>query len=90
MFNTDTVAFGGFPAKRPLPGAHSSKRWTVNACPADRGGRSANMIALVEMPVSVRVFPLRLAPSEFITISDGTISVMAMPIVFCAGALIAS
>jgi hypothetical protein len=41
-------------------------------------------------PVSVSVPSLRLAPFAFITISDGTISVLAAPIRFWAGALIAS
>lgn len=47
------------------------------------------MIELSEMPLSVRVVPFRLAPSEFITIRDGTISCFAAPIAFWAGALIA-
>jgi hypothetical protein len=42
-----------------------------------------------EMPISVRVWPCKLAPREFITMSEGTICGLAelgAPIVFIAGA----
>jgi hypothetical protein len=52
------------------------------------------MIEFGDTPVKVRVAPSSLAPREFMTISDGSISALAgpavFPMVFIAGELIAS
>src|SRR5436190_568683 len=45
---------------------------------------------LIETPFSVSLLPCRVAPSEFTTASDGTISLLEGPMGFFAGWLIAS
>src|SRR5258707_1341241 len=73
LLNTDTVALGGVLAK--LSGElllHSSSRCAVNACPAERTGRSAKTMALGEMPSSVSFCPSSLAPRALSTIIEGT------------------
>src|SRR5258708_7333178 len=73
LLNPDTVALGAVLAK--LSGElllHSSSRCAVNACPAERTGRSAKMMALGEMPSSVSFCPSSLAPRALSTIIEGT------------------
>ena len=62
------------------------RRSSVGWWPADRTGRSANMIELGVTPVKVSVSPCSVAPRELSTNSEGTISGLAgadgVPIVF--------
>ena len=46
----------------------------LGPCPAALTGRSANTIEVGLMPANVSVWPCRLAPCEFMTNSDGTMS----------------
>jgi hypothetical protein len=86
LLSTDTVAFGGSLAK--LPALHSSSRCSVSRWPAARTGRSANTIEFGPTLVNVKVWPCRLAPREFMTISEGTMS--ALNIDFAGGGVLSA
>ena len=52
---------------------------------AARTGRSAKTMEVPAIPFRVRVVPSRVAPAAFMTISEGTTSGRAWPIVLCSG-----
>src|SRR5580692_6068787 len=91
--STDIVAFGGFLAKLSLPSSHSLRKCLVSTCPAALYGRSAKTIEFDPTSVIVRMLPWIVAPRELMTASEGIMSPLVdcgWPIVFCAGAAIAS
>src|ERR1700722_66374 len=91
--STDIVAFGGSLAKLSLPSSHSLRKCLVSTCPAALYGRSAKTIEFDPTSVIVRMLPWSVAPRELMTASEGTMSPLVdcgWPIVFCAGAVIAS
>src|SRR4051794_20370791 len=90
LFSTDIVAFGGSLAKLSFPSSHCLMNSLVSTCPAALTGRSAKTIEFGAMLLIVNFPTLRLAPPELRTANDGTISALDAPIVFCAGAVIAS
>ena len=90
LFSTDIVALGGSLAKLSFPSSHCLMKSAVSTCPAALTGRSAKMMELGAMPLIVSFPPSSFAPPELRTASDGTIFVWFEPIVFCAGAVIAS